>query len=329
MGKKQKHQARTDYTPDPAELLGKVAPDEEPEEEAEEIQEPAEQIEEPEEIQEPEAELPGIPVPNPETPEDTQEQPETPEPPASQEDTDISALETLLSNLPDIPATKEAREGLRKAIDAVIASKTKLGELNTRIASLEKTQPKNPFAELDKLLKSSGIEVTTEMVGTTVTLESIVRFAEKQSGITLENRQVVLKFPKDKDFVYTHSVIGKSGNGGGRSSGEKVGGVIFVTTANGEYTDLKSDEQKALERTTYASVHYENGNESANYKSLKSFCDGRGVKYEGRPTGTASVLNPISNEKDLNDNYLNTELPYRHTIVKDDKGVLQVRQIAR
>jgi len=246
--------------------------------------------------------------PEPETPEETPEEPE--ETPQAEEEPDTpeekSPLEQLIEAMPEnTPEEKLEKEEALKQLTSLKSFQTKATE-------------RSKFAGLDKDLrdKDGGLEITEEMVGTKLNLPAYMAKLEGKHSTKLTGRKVSIAFPKegdDKAPEITNVPKGTRAPSGGGRPGQKV-------FTNGE------GQKESYDTISYIAP---DGREEQ-HDSLNAFAGFHKIKYNGRPTGTIAVQDPLQLDKDASGNY--PKFPYTHSITpveKDGKKILQIKRVDR
>ncbi len=207
--------------------------------------------------------------------------------------------------------------------DVVVTDEMKGNDLYPVVAAMPETTPEEK-ASKQKMLRTLASLMSTAKISADKskfaafdkelreTLPGFVKALETKHGVVVEGRKLIVAFPKGKPIDLTNVPIGtkKQGGGGGKGVGTKT------------FTNLQGEKQD------YISVLYTAPDgRTETFDSLNAFAKDKGFKYEGRANATVVVTDPWKPEKDAAGNY--PKFPYQHSIVRDEKKVLQIRRIAR
>ena len=187
------------------------------------------------------------------------------------------------------------------------ASKQKmLGELAKLVATAKLSADKSKFAAFDKELRES--------------FPAYIKALETKHSVLVEGRKLIISFPKGKPIDLTNVPIGagKGKGGGGKDGG--VGGKTF-TNAQGAKEDYMSILYTAPDGRTET------------YDSLNKFAEFHKLKYHGYNNATVAIMEAREYRTDANGNELgmkeSPKYPFQHSVVLDEKKVLQIKRIAR
>ena len=193
-----------------------------------------------------------------------------------------------------------------------------LATLSKLMAFTKASAEKSKFASLDRDLreKEAGLDITAEMVGTKLNLEAYIKALETKHSISLAGRKLIVAFPNGKPMDLTNVPIGpRASSSGGKGGGSGKVGTKTFTDPQGVKTD-------------YISILYTTPDgRTETYDSLNAFAKAKEFKYAGRASATAAILDPWKIDKDTSGNY--PKFPYQHSIVVDEKKVLQIKRIDR